>query len=135
MNLRKKKLLAQRTLKAGKKRIIFVKERMDEIKEAITKQDILGLKESEAIIIKEVKGRKKKIKRKVKRSAGNIRKKINQRKRDYVLLTRKLRRLVLESKKQGLLNREEILEIRKKIRNRFFRSKEHLKEYIKKLGK
>ena len=133
MNLKKKKLLAQRTLKVGKERIMFVKERVDEIKEAITKQDILTLKEKGAIKIKEIKGRKKNLKRKAKRSTGNIRKKVNKRKQEYVILTRKLRSLLAEEKKQKNLDQEEILDIRKKIRNRVFKSKNHLKDYIKNL--
>jgi len=40
MKLDKKKNLAKRVLNVGKERIIFVKERLSEIKEAITKQDI-----------------------------------------------------------------------------------------------
>lgn len=135
MNLEKKKLLARRTLKVGKERIIFLKSRLDEIKEAITKQDIKSLQESGAIIIKNVKGRKRKLKKKMKRSAGNIRKKVNKRKKEYIIMTRKLRRYITEMKKQGKITNEETIEIRKKIRNRYFKSKNYLKEYIKNLGK
>lgn len=129
MNLGKKKALAVKALKVGKKRIIFVKPRLDEIKEAITKQDIRELKTDGAIMVKDIKGRKK-VKKVNRRSVGNIRKKVNQRKKDYVIMTRKLRSYVAEMKKQGLLNREDTLDIRKKIRNKGFRSKAHLKNYI-----
>ena len=40
MNLGKKKQLAARTLGVGKSRVHFVNENLNEIKEAITKQDI-----------------------------------------------------------------------------------------------
>ena len=63
-------------------------------------------------------------------SAGNIKKKLNTRKQDYVIMTRKLRGYVAELKKRKELSRDEILDIRKKIRNKKFRSKAHLKEYI-----
>ena len=63
MNLGKKKMLASRTLKVGKERIVFVKGRLEEIKDAITKQDIRDLNKEGAILIKDVKGRKKNIKR------------------------------------------------------------------------
>jgi large subunit ribosomal protein L19e len=129
MNLSKKKRLAARTLKVGKERIVFVKSRLDEIKEAITKEDIRELEKEKAIIIKNVGGRKQKEKRK-KRSTGNVRKKINKRKRNYMILTRKLRNYVKELKKQGRLSPEEVKEIRKKIRNKNFRSKVNLREYI-----
>jgi large subunit ribosomal protein L19e len=135
MNLKKKKALAVRTLGVGKSRIVFLKPRLDETKEAITKQDIKDLKKEGAIIIKEIKGRRKNTKKKVKRSVGNIRKKVNTRKRDYVIMTRKLRKYTSEMKTQGKLSKEESDEIRKKIRNKIFRSKAHLKIYIGELKK
>ncbi|GAJ13137.1 unnamed protein product [marine sediment metagenome] len=130
MNLSKKKELAARTLKVGKERIVFMSGRLDEIKEAITKQDIRDLRTEGAIMIKGIKGRKKNIKRKTRRSTGNIRKKVKKRKQEYVKVTRKLRSFVSEMKKEGKLSKEEVEEIRKKIRNRLFKSKAHLKEYI-----
>lgn len=130
MNLRNKKLLAARTLNVGKERIVFVKSRLEEIKEAITKQDIRDLQKEKAIIVKEIKG-KKTIKKKSKRKGpGSVKKKVNIRKQNYVIMTRKLRRYVAEMKKQGMLSKEEIEGIRKKIRNKSFKSKAHLKEYI-----
>ena len=130
MNLKKKKALAVRALGVGKSRIVFLKPRLSETKEAITKQDIKDLQKEGAIIIKEIKGRRKNTKRKVKRSTGNIRKKVNTRKQDYVIMTRKLRKYTSEMKNQGKLSKEESDEIRKKIRNKIFRSKAHLKTYI-----
>ena len=59
MNLSKKKSLAVKTLKVGKDRIVFLKPRLDEIKEAITKQDIRELQKEGAIIVKGIKGRKR----------------------------------------------------------------------------
>jgi len=134
MNIGKKKSLAVRTLKVGKERIVFLKPRLDEIKEAITKQDIRDLQKEGAIVVKGIKGRKK-VKKVNKRSTGNIRKKVNKRKKEYVIMTRKLRKYIAEMKKQGKLSKEEILDIRKKIRNRIFRSKAHLKTYIGDLRK
>ena len=129
MNLAKKKSLAARTLKVGKGRIVFVNSRLDEIKEAITKQDIRDLKKSGAILIKEIVGKKKVIKNKS-RSPGNIKKKVNKRKQEYVIITRKLRRYLAELKDGGKISNEYFKKIRKKIRNREFRSKAYLKEYI-----
>ncbi len=131
MNLGKKKELAARTLKVGKERIAFVQSRLNEIKDAITKQDIKDLNKDGAIEIKEIKGRKKIVKRKRKRSYGKIKKKVKTRKQDYVIMTRKLRTYVAGLKQQGSLSKEEVEDIRKKIRNKHFRSKAHLKEYIK----
>lgn len=130
MNLSKKKALAAKALKVGKGRIKFNSENLGEIKEAITKQDIRELVKDGAIIIKEIKGRRKNEKRKNKRGPGKVKKVINTRKRDYVIMTRKLRAYVAGLKANGELSREEVIEIRKRIRNKAFRSKAHLKEYI-----
>ena len=135
MNLAKKKSLAARTLKVGKGRIVFLKSRLNEVKEALTKQDVKDLQKDGAIIIKEIKGKRKKERRKKRRNVGKIKKKINKRKQKYVILTRKLRGYISELKKQGKLSKEEVSEIRKRIRNRKFRSKAHLKEYIGGLGR
>lgn len=130
MNLRNKKELAARALKVGKERIVFVHERKEEIKEAITKQDIKDLHQDGAIKVKEISGRKKVVGRKRKRGPGNIRKKVNTRKRDYVIMTRKLREYVKNLRERGELSVEEAKDIRKKIRNKTFKSKANLKDYV-----
>jgi len=130
MKLDKKKQLAARVLKIGKGRVIFEEERADEIKEAITKQDIKDLHSQGIIKIKPVRGRKKIKKRKTKKRAGKIKKKVKKRKQEYVKITRKLRNYIKELKKQEKISREEHLELRKKIRARAFKSKAQLKEYL-----
>ena len=130
MNLSKKKNLASKLFNVGKERIVFIKERLNEIKEAITKQDLRDLKIDGAIIIKEIRGRKKVKKRARKRSAGKIKKRVNKRKRNYIILTRKLRRHVESLKTPEKISLEEYRDLRKKIRNSFFKSKTHLKEYL-----
>ena len=135
MNLRTKKNLAAKTFGVGKERIVFTNERIEEIKEAITKQDMRDLQKDGAIIIKEIGGRGKNVKKKRKRGVGKIRRRVNTRKKDYVILTRKLRKIVKEAKKEGKLEKEEAKEIRKKIRNKLYRSKAHLKERMGALKK
>lgn len=130
MKLDKKKIMAAKALNVGKKRIVLVEGRLDEIKEAITKQDIKDLSKSGAIKIKEAKGRKKIKKRKTKRGQGKIKKKINRRKQEYVKITKKLRAYIKELKNQGKIDKEEFEELRKKIRARDFKSKAQLKEYL-----
>jgi len=129
MQLNKKKALAARVLKIGEGRIVFNGERLDEIKEAITKQDIRDLKKSGAIIVKQSKGRKANIKRK-RRRMGSIRKRKNESKREYINITRKLRAYIYELLKQGGLSREQYELLRREIRARTFRSKAHIKERI-----
>lgn len=130
MNLRAKKELAAKALNVGKERIIFVKGRLAEIKEAISKQDMRDLNKEGAILTKEVRGRKTNIKRRNRRGPGKIKKKLNLRKKNYMLITRKLREFVKELMTQGKLTKEEAVEIRKKIRNNEFKSKVNLKTYI-----
>lgn len=131
MNLRNKKELASRTFGVGKKRIAFMESRKDEIKEALTKQDIRDLVASGAIIIKEIKGRKK-IEKGKRKNTGNIRQRVNKRKKEYVILTRKLRNYI---KSVPNINKEEIKKIRRKIRNREFKNKFDIKKYVEGLNK
>lgn len=127
MNLRKKKKLAKRMLKVGEDRIVFLESRLDEIKDAITKQDILDLKKSGAIIVKEKKGRRtKQGKHNRNRSVGNTRKKIKQRKRTYMKMTRKMRSYIKSEKLEGEAKKD----LSKKIKNREFRTREHMREYL-----
>lgn len=135
MNLEKKKKLAQRTFEGGRKRIIFVQSRLNEIKEAITKQDIRDLHRDGAIIIKEIKGRKTKKLKKVKKRFQKRRKNINKRKQKYVKLTRKLREYITQLRNQGRLTKEEVLDIRKKIKDSKFKNKIGLREYIEAIKK
>jgi|TARA_Y100000310_G_C20675261_1_gene812668 large subunit ribosomal protein L19e len=131
MNLGKKKNLASRTLGIGKKRIVFLKPRLSEIKDVITKQDIRDLKTEGAIVIKDVKGRKKKVDSKRKRGPGKVKKNVSTRKQDYVIMTRKLRAYVKNLRDNGKISKEKFYDIRKKIRNKAFKSKAHLKENLK----
>lgn len=128
MNLKSKKELAARTFGVGTGRILFVNSRINEIKEALTKQDIRDLKNDGAIIVKNIKGRKS-VQTVKSRSSGNIRKKVNKRKKEYATITRKLREYLGELSKRGEISKEDVKNLRKKIRNREFKNKAHLKSY------
>ena len=131
MKINKKKELAIRTLGVGKERIIFDVDRLEEIKDILTRQDIRDLVKSGAIRITEIKGRKKVKKRKRKRGPGKVKKKSKQRKQRYVKLTRGLREYVLGLKGKKEISRKEYEDLRKKIKAGLFKSKAHLKEYTK----
>lgn len=135
MNLNKKKALASRALGIGKKRIIFNKERMNDIKEAITKQDIKDLLKDKAIMIKEAGGRRKIVKRKTRRRAGSRKKIVKNKKQNYVSLVRKLRKYVFILRKSDKISRESYLILRKEIRSGSIKSvsqiKERAEEFIK----
>ena len=129
MNLAKKKALAAKVLGVGKERIIFLSSGLNEIKEAITKQDIRDLKNHGFILAKETKGRRK-IAKRGRRGRGNVKIKVDRRKKEYISTTRKLRGYVSYLVEQGKLSVEMRNDLLKKIRNRFFKSKSHLKEYL-----
>ncbi|MEM3122058.1 MAG: 50S ribosomal protein L19e [Candidatus Pacearchaeota archaeon] len=126
MKLDVKKKLAAKTLGVGLDRIAFNHERIDEIKEAITRQDIRDLVKNNSIIVKDIKGRRKNTKRKNRRREGSIKKKVRNRKQEYVKITRRLRNYLKELKKQGKINRDDYYRIRKEIKNKKFKSKKSL---------
>ena len=130
MKLDLKKNLAANTLGVGKSKVVFNTDRLEEIKEAITRQDIKDLVSSGAIMVKENKGRRKNVKRKHRRRQGSIKKKVKRKKQEYVKTVRKLRNYLGELVKHGTLDKEKNRELRKQIRNRRFRSKRQLKEHL-----
>ncbi len=135
MNLNKKKQLAIRTLGMGRDRIVFNPNRMDEVKEAITKQDIRDLVSSKAIIIKDRKGRKKKEGRLNRARAGSRKKIVINKKREYIIITRKLRRYLMFLRKKNLLVKEMHLKLLKEIKSRNVKSLVQMKERIEELKK
>jgi len=131
MKLENKKSLIARTLNVGKARIILNTSRLSEIKEAITKQDIRDLLADHAITIKEIRGRKKIVRRKTRRKAGSVKIKVNTRKQDYVKLTRKLRAHLKNLKDRSEISQEDFVLFRKQIRAKDFKSLNNLKERMK----
>ena len=81
-------------------------------------------------MIKPVKGRKKIKKRKTKRGPGKIKKKVKNRKQNYVKIIRKLRKYLMGLRDKGKIDRELYRTLRKKIKIREFKSKSNLKEYL-----
>jgi len=130
MKLENKKSLIARTLGVGKKRVKINQQRVSEVKEAITKQDINDLFSSGAITIKEKKGRKAIVKRRSRRRAGSIKKKPKKTKREYITLTRKLRAYLKSLKVKGKISPQDFTELRKQIRARSFRNLSHMKESL-----
>ena len=126
MNLRTKKKLIARTLNVGIDRVIIKSQ--EEVKEAITRQDILELVNSKLILIRPEKGRRKIEKRKSRRRAGSIKKTVSVRKEKYMLLTRKLRKSLKNLRKK--MTKDKYDNLRKKIKARDFRSIAHMNEYM-----
>ena len=134
MKLEKKKMLVARTLGVGKGRIVFNNNNLAQIKEAITKQDIKDLTASGAIIIKEKKGRLFKEKTQKRRRAGGVKKKVRNRKREYIILARKLRSYILTLRKKNLLAESAYARLRKEIKRHEIKNLTHLKEKINSIG-
>jgi len=130
--LRKRKYLASKVLGVGKNKIIFDSTKLAEIKEAITKQDIRDLYDAGIISIREMRGRKFRIKRTTRRGPGKIKRKVKHGKRQYVIITRKLRGYLKELKLQGKIKQETFEDLRKKLKAKGFKSKAHLREYLEK---
>ncbi len=130
MQLAKKKILAANVLGVGKGRVIFLEEHLQEIKEAITRRDILDLHKSGAIKVREIKGRKKVVRRKNRRRTGKVKKKVNETKQEYVTITRKLRKFLKHLLKTNKINNETYRDARKMVKSRKFRSRRHLKENL-----
>ncbi|PIN90837.1 hypothetical protein COU60_00650 [Candidatus Pacearchaeota archaeon CG10_big_fil_rev_8_21_14_0_10_34_76] len=130
MNIGKKRELIARTLGVGKARVRLNKERLDELKDAITRQDVRDLLDAKAIMINDPKGRRTQIKRKTRRRKGSIKKKVNNRKEEYMIITRKLRAYIKELRRKDKLSSEDYIKLRKEIRARDFKSKAQIKERI-----
>ena len=128
MQLNKKKVLASKVLGVGKERVVFSKEHLAEIKEAITRQDIADLHNSGIISIKQVRGRKKVVRRKNRRRTGKVKKKVNKSKQEYSAQTRRLRSTLKSLLRLGKIDKEKYSEGRKMIRAQRFKSRRHLKE-------
>ena len=133
MKLDKKKTIATRVLNVGKDRVWFNPERLQEIKEAITRQDIKDLIAEKVIGLKDITGGKKKQKRKTRRRAGNISRKIKsaRKKADYVNKIRKLRKYLKVRRAEGKISSSEYRKLRNYAKSGIFKGLKHLKEHIK----
>lgn len=134
MKLENKKDFIAKVLGVGKGRIILNKSRLSEIKEAMTRQDIKDLFNDNAILIREIRGRRKIERRTTRRRAGSRRQPVIDKKMQYMIITRKLRSYVAELRKAEKLTREQFIKLRQEIKASSFKDKAHLKERIKLLG-
>ncbi len=91
MNLSKKKKLIARTLGVGNERVVLDNNSLEEIKQAITRQDIRELLSQGIIRIKQEKGRLANAKQ-GRRRFGSVRMKPRNKKQEYILKVRKIRR-------------------------------------------
>ncbi len=142
MKIKHQKRLAGQILKCSKNKIKYDLSRIDDIKEAITRQDIKSLIKERAIIQKPTKGtskfwarKKKKQKSKGKRKGHGSRKGKSTartpKKREWINKIRAQRGLLSELKEREKITNKVYKNLYLKAKGGFFRNKRHIKLYIK----
>ena len=124
------KKLAAKVFDVGTGRILFDKLRLNDIAQAITREDIRDLAKEGVIKIRPVQGVRKLEKRK-KRGTGSRRQFPSTRKQDYVKRIRKMRRFLLKLKNDKQISSKDHDRVRRLAKAGQFKSKRHLEEYIK----
>jgi len=129
MNLKSKKQMIGRMYGVGMKRIAI--RSPNDVKEAITRRDIEDMVANGVIEIKAEKGMRSTKKNRARRGFGSTKKKVVDRKRDYIMLTRKLRKFLNGAREKSIVNKEKYEKLRSKIKARAFKSLGYLKEAIR----
>ena len=141
MNVKIQKRLASELLKVGVKKVVFDKDKLPEIKEAITKKDIRNLIGNGIISAKKKRGvsryKARRIliqKRKGRRSGeGSRRGKSGARlarKKQWMLAARIQRYFIKDLRDKGMISRLDYRNMYNKVKGGFFRSKRHIKLYL-----
>lgn len=142
MNLSSQRRIAASVLGVGLNKVWFDPERLQEIKEAITKSDIRGLIKDLAIQAKPEKGnssyrdRKRKLQKRKGRQKGKGSRKgtpnaRTSKKKIWAAKVRKQRQALKIFKDKNLITPAVYKTLYLKIKGGFFRSKRHLQLYIK----
>ena len=142
MKLKTQKRLAASLLKCSKKRVVFDNERLDEIKESITKKDIDDLIKDKAIKKKQTKGISRVRANKIKRQKSKGRRKGPgskkgthgarlPKKQAWMKKVRVQRKFIKELKDKKIITSKSHRMLYSKISGGFFRSRKHIKLYIK----
>jgi large subunit ribosomal protein L19e len=141
MKLKVQKRLAAAVLKCSPKRVWFDEDRLSDIKESITKQDLKGLIADGAIRLKPVKSisqgrtRKKKIQKSKGLQKGHGSRKGSARagnpsKTEWMMKIRVQRRFIKLLREKQLVDRQTYGQLYLKAKGGFFRSKRHIKIYL-----
>lgn len=143
--MRLQKRIAGQLLKCSPKRIRFSPEKIEEIKSAITKQDIRGLISSGAITETPVRGiskgrtRKTKAQKRKGRQKGHGSRKgkwtarLEQKSR-WITAVRAQRNLLKKLKAKKLITPKDFRNMYAKVKGGFFRSTRHIKLYLEEKG-
>jgi large subunit ribosomal protein L19e len=141
MILKIQKRLSGDVLKSSPKRVVFDTSRLDEIKEAITKQDIRGLIKDGAISCTPKRGisgfrsRKIKVQKRRERRSGQGSRKGKKgsrlaQKEKWIFKIRAQRELVRRLKLHDLITNDTFRMLYAKTKGGFFRSVRHIKLYL-----
>lgn len=141
MKFTTQKRIASQLLKVGTKKIYFDPEKLNEIKEAITKSDIRSLIKSKTIQIKKspaqskVRARKTKLQKRKgnKKGPGSRKGKKTARlskKEAWIRKIRIQRRFLRELKQKSLIKNTVFRDLLAKAKGGFFRNKRHIKLYL-----
>lgn len=141
MRLKVQKRLAAEILKTSKKNIRFEPERLEDVKEAITKTDIRGLIAENAIKARHApstsrsKTRKTAAQRKkgLQKGFGSRKGKKGSRmpkKEKWMIYVRLQREFIKSLKEKKLISNESYRNLYRKIKGGFFRNKRHIKLYL-----
>jgi len=135
--------MAAKVLGVGLNRVWFDPNRLDEIKEAITKEDIRALIKEGVIKKRPIKGIKRRAgkirqlrKRKGRRRrAGKRKKTIVLRKRNYIIRIRNLRKYIARLKKEGKIDSKLSKKLRRWAKSGLIKSKREIDEKIELIKK
>jgi len=144
MNLSGQRRLAARLLKVGQTRVKFNPERIEDIDEALTKDDIRALISSGALVKKQKKGisrgraREKKAQQKKGRRRGSGKRKgtVNARvpkKRAWISKIRAIRDELKKMRETGDLTASEYRRLYLQAKGNLFQSRRHLHEHIQRI--
>lgn len=141
MNLSTQKRLASEVMKTGKNRVYFDPSRLDDIKEALTKDDIRKLVNDRVIqkklksgvsksrfrklLVQKRKGRKKGQGSRKGKSTARL-----SRKRNWINLVRSQRDLIRDLKDKKVINNKVYRGLYRKIKGGYFRSRRHIRLYL-----
>ncbi|MFH1972875.1 MAG: 50S ribosomal protein L19e [archaeon] len=141
MNLSNQRRISASLMKVGKNKVWFDKDRLEEVKEAITKADIQSLIKQLAIQKRPQKGtsrvraRKKQEQRRKGRQKGDKHKKGKAtarlpRKEKWMITVRGQRKFITELKEKELVEVKTYRNLYQKVKGGYFRSKRHIKLYL-----
>ena len=133
------KRLAASVLNVGINKVWLDPERLNEIREAITKADIEALIKEKAIKKKPIKGikrragRTKQFRRRkgLGRGHGKKRKIVNVKKKEHMIRIRNLRNYINTLKQEKAINEEQSIKLRRLAKAGIFKNKKDINERIK----